>query len=385
MTDEFHNDIPAAPKEREAERESEIAAGVYAGLTADTGIDEKAARAVPVAGERAETTTTPAAADSPVLVELQDVRQHFLIRKAKGKKATLKAVDGVSFSIYKGETFGLVGESGCGKSTLGKTLLRLYPLTGGQVLFDGEDISALRGKALKDFRTKSQMIFQDPSSCLNPRRRILDILMEPYAIHRLYTKEERREKAMELCDRVGLSRAYLTRYPHEMSGGQKQRVGIARALALRPKLVVCDEPVSALDVSIQAQVINLLADLQEQMGLTYLFISHNLSVVEHCCQRIGVMYLGRIVELAPSARIYENAGHPYTQALISAIPKVEAATGEKGERILLGGDLPSPTNLPDGCAFHTRCPYATDRCRQERPELTEREPGHFVACHLAKD
>ena len=203
MTDEFHNDIPAAPKEREAERESEIAAGVYAGLTADTGIDEKAARAVPVAGERAETTTTPAAADSPVLVELQDVRQHFLIRKAKGKKATLKAVDGVSFSIYKGETFGLVGESGCGKSTLGKTLLRLYPLTGGQVLFDGEDISALRGKALKDFRTKSQMIFQDPSSCLNPRRRILDILMEPYAIHRLYTKEERREKAMELCDRVG--------------------------------------------------------------------------------------------------------------------------------------------------------------------------------------
>lgn len=385
MTDEFHNDIPAAPKEREAERESEIAAGVYAGLTADTGIDEKAARAVPVAGERAETTTTPAAADSPVLVELQDVRQHFLIRKAKGKKATLKAVDGVSFSIYKGETFGLVGESGCGKSTLGKTLLRLYPLTGGQVLFDGEDISALRGKALKDFRTKSQMIFQDPSSCLNPRRRILDILMEPYAIHGLYTKEERREKAMELCDRVGLSRAYLTRYPHEMSGGQKQRVGIARALALRPKLVVCDEPVSALDVSIQAQVINLLADLQEQMGLTYLFISHNLSVVKHCCQRIGVMYLGRIVELAPSARIYENAGHPYTQALISAIPKVEAATGEKEERILLGGDLPSPTNLPDGCAFHTRCPYATDRCRRERPELTEREPGHFVACHLAKD
>ena len=209
--------------------------------------------------------------------------------------------------------------------------------------------------------------------------------MEPYAIHRLYTKEERREKAMELCDRVGLSRAYLTRYPHEMSGGQKQRVGIARALALRPKLVVCDEPVSALDVSIQAQVINLLADLQEQMGLTYLFISHNLSVVKHCCQRIGVMYLGRIVELAPSARIYENAGHPYTQALISAIPKVEAAMGEKEERILLGGDLPSPTNLPDGCAFHTRCPYATDRCRQERPELTEREPGHFVACHLAKD
>lgn len=200
MTDEFHNDIPAAPKEREAERESEIAAGVYAGLTADTGIDEKAAPGrARWPGERAE-TTTPAAADSPVLVELQDVRQHFLIRKAKGKKATLKAVDGVSFSIYKGETFGLVGESGCGKSTLGKTLLRLYPLTGGQVLFDGEDISALRGKALKDFRTKSQMIFQDPSSCLNPRRRILDILMEPYAIHRLYTKEERREKAMELCD-----------------------------------------------------------------------------------------------------------------------------------------------------------------------------------------
>ena len=203
MTDEFDNQIPAAPKGREAERESEIAAGVYAGLTADTGIDEKAVRAVPVAGDRAQ-HTPPAAADAPVLVELRDVRQHFLIRKAKGKKATLKAVDGVSFSIYKGETFGLVGESGCGKSTLGKALLRLYPLTGGQVLFDGEDVSALKGKALRSFRTKAQMIFQDPSSCLNPRRRILDILMEPYAVHGLYTKEERREKAMELCDRVAL-------------------------------------------------------------------------------------------------------------------------------------------------------------------------------------
>lgn len=385
MTDEFHNDIPAAPKEREAERESEIAAGVYAGLTADTGIDEKAARPCRWRGNAPKRRRRPPRADSPVLVELQDVRQHFLIRKAKGEKGHPEGGGwGVLLDLQGGDL-----RPGGGirlrQKHAGQNPAAPLSLTGGQVLFDGEDISALRGKALKDFRTKSQMIFQDPSSCLNPRRRILDILMEPYAIHRLYTKEERREKAMELCDRVGLSRAYLTRYPHEMSGGQKQRVGIARALALRPKLVVCDEPVSALDVSIQAQVINLLADLQEQMGLTYLFISHNLSVVKHCCQRIGVMYLGRIVELAPSARIYENAGHPYTQALISAIPKVEAATGEKGERILLGGDLPSPTNLPDGCAFHTRCPYATDRCRQERPELTEREPGHFVACHLAKD
>ncbi len=315
-----------------------------------------------------------------ILLKAEDVKQYFTVKKAKGKKATLKAVDGITIDIYKGETFGLVGESGCGKSTLGKVFLRLYPLTGGRIEFHGEDISHHKGKALKDFRMKTQMIFQDPSSCLNPRRKIKDILTEPYVIHKMYDKAEREHKAKELCDMVGLSRIYLDRYPHEMSGGQKQRVGIARAIALKPELIVCDEPVSALDVSIQAQVINLLEDLQKKFDLTYIFISHNLSVVKHCCQRIGVMYLGRIVELAPSDRIYDNALHPYTKALISAIPTIDE-DGETKERIMLAGDLPSPIDPPGGCAFHTRCPYATEKCRTERPELKEIEPGHFAACH----
>lgn len=315
-----------------------------------------------------------------ILLKAEDVKQYFTVKKAKGKKATLKAVDGITIDIYKGETFGLVGESGCGKSTLGKVFLRLYPLTNGRIEFHGEDISHHKGKALKDFRMKTQMIFQDPSSCLNPRRKIKDILTEPYVIHKMYDKAEREHKAKELCDMVGLSRIYLERYPHEMSGGQKQRVGIARAIALKPELIVCDEPVSALDVSIQAQVINLLEDLQKKFDLTYIFISHNLSVVKHCCQRIGVMYLGRIVELAPSDRIYDNALHPYTKALISAIPTIDE-DGETKERIMLAGDLPSPIDPPGGCAFHTRCPYATEKCRTERPELKEIEPGHFAACH----
>lgn len=336
--------------------------------------------------EKMQAQPSPApAADKPsetasALIEADDVKQYFTVKKQKGKKALLKAVDGVTLTIHKGETFGLVGESGCGKSTLGKTLLHLYPVTGGKILFDGEDISHLKGKALKAFRCTSQMIFQDPSSCLNPRRKVRDILVEPYVIHGLYTKAEREQKALELCDKVGLSRAYLDRYPHEMSGGQKQRVGIARALALHPKFIVCDEPVSALDVSIQAQVINLLEDLQKEFDLTYLFISHNLSVVKHCCQRIGVMYLGRLVEIAPSGRIYDSALHPYTKALIEAIPVI----GEKKEDTeeLLGGDLPSPTNIPEGCAFHTRCPHCMDVCKRQRPALLETEAGHFVACHL---
>ncbi|NLF34698.1 MAG: ATP-binding cassette domain-containing protein [Clostridiales bacterium] len=322
--------------------------------------------------------------EQDILVRTEGAKQHFTVKKERGRKATLYAVDGVDLAIRRGETFGLVGESGCGKSTLGKMLLRLYPLTGGSIYFEGRDISALKGRALTGFRCEAQMIFQDPSSCLNPRRKVMDILTEPYAIHRLHTEEERRAKARELCDMVGLSQSYLDRYPHEMSGGQKQRVGIARALALRPKFIVCDEPVSALDVSIQAQVINLLQDIQAQLGLTYLFISHNLSVVEHCCQRVGVMYLGKIVELLPAGDIYANARHPYTQALISAVPMIEE--GEDGAphraRLVLQGDLPSPTAPPAGCAFHARCPYAMDRCALERPPLAELAPGHRVACHL---
>ena len=317
-----------------------------------------------------------------VLVRMEGVRQYFMVRGADGRKVPLRAVDGVDLTIGRGETFGLVGESGCGKSTLGKALLRLWPLTGGRILFDGTDISTLKGAQLRRFRCRAQMIFQDPSSCLDPRRRVLDILTEPYEIHRLYGPDERRERAAALCDMVGLSQTYLARYPHELSGGQKQRVGIARALALHPQLIVCDEPVSALDVSIQAQVINLLDDLQRKLDLTYLFISHDLSVVGHCCRRIGVMYLGRLVELAPAEELYRDPRHPYTQALISAIPTIG---GDLRERRVLTGDLPSPTAPPAGCRFHTRCPFAAERCRREAPALRQVGPDHWAACHLSED
>ncbi len=314
-----------------------------------------------------------------VLLEVKDLSQYFRISRDK----VLKAVDHVNFKIHRGETVGLVGESGCGKSTLGKAILRLFPLSGGQIKFAGQDIAHLKGKQLKSFRCQAQMIFQDPSSCLNPRRKIKDILHEPFAIHGLYSNKERQEKIAGLCDMVGLSSVYLERYPHEMSGGQKQRVGIARALALSPQLLICDEPVSALDVSIQAQVINLLEDLQKQLGLTYLFISHNLSVVKHFCQNIAVMYLGKIVELARAEDIYQNALHPYTQALISAIPQIDlAGDPARPDKIVLSGELPSPTAPPAGCAFNTRCPYVMERCLIERPILEEAAPGHQAACFL---
>jgi peptide/nickel transport system ATP-binding protein/oligopeptide transport system ATP-binding protein len=315
------------------------------------------------------------------LVQVESLKKYFPVGGELGRaKKNVKAVDGVSFDIIEGETLGLVGESGCGKSTLGRTILGLWPPTGGRVLFEGDDISALRGAGLTNTRKKMQLIFQDPSACLNPRKTVKSILNAPFKIHHIGNGGERAEKICELLENVGLSRHYLSRYPHEMSGGQKQRVGIARAIALRPKLVVCDEAVSALDVSIQAQVINLLEDLQREFRLTYLFISHNLSVVHHISDRIGVMYLGRLVELASKRDLFEDTLHPYSKALISAIP--DADPWKKRARVVLHGDVPSPANPPPGCGFHTRCPEAMDVCRREAPALLEKKKSHIVACHL---
>lgn len=318
------------------------------------------------------------------IVVLENVKKYFDIRDSKGKKGTLKAVDDVSFQIKKGETFGLVGESGCGKSTLGKTLLNLFPITDGTIYIKGQDVTQFKSRKEKvAFGSKVQLVFQDPSACLNPRNRIGAILAEPFKIHHKnsMSKEEIDQKIDELLTMVGLAPEYKHRYPHEMSGGQKQRIGIARALALNPEIIICDEPVSALDVSIQAQVINLLEELQEKMELTYLFISHDLGVVYHMCDRIAVMYLGNIVELADKKALYEDTLHPYTQALISAAPTIDL---EKKDRVVLKGDVPSPSNPPKGCKFHTRCPYAMPVCETENPELMEVKDNHFVACHLCK-
>lgn len=315
---------------------------------------------------------------SDVLLEVQDLKQHFPIRTGFFQKTPLKAVDGVSFTINKGETLGLVGESGCGKTTVGRTILRLYEPTSGHVFFDGEEVTK---NNINTMRKKMQMVFQDPYSSLDPRMTVEDIIGEPLDVHKLYSnKKERREKILELMNYVGLNSEHATRYAHEFSGGQRQRIGIARALAVDPKFIVCDEPVSALDVSIQAQVINMFEELQEKLGVAYLFIAHDLLVVHHISQRIAVMYLGKIVEMADADDLNNNPLHPYTQSLLSAVPIPDPDIARSRQRIVLEGDVPSPLKMPTGCPFRTRCRYATEQCAQECPELTDRGNGHMSAC-----
>ena len=312
------------------------------------------------------------------LVEVNDLKQYFPIKTGFGKTIPLKAVDGVSFAIKPGETLGLVGESGCGKTTVGRSLLQLYKPTGGDVIFKGEKVT---DKNIKLLRKEMQMVFQDPYSSLNPRMTVEDIIGEPLDVHKLYSsKAERRDKILELMDLVGLNAEHATRYAHEFSGGQRQRIGIARALAVNPRFIVCDEPVSALDVSIQAQVINMFEDLQEKLGVAYLFIAHDLLVVHHISDRIAVMYLGKIVEIADADELNENPLHPYTESLLSAIPMPDPNMAKERKRIILEGDVPSPMNLPSGCAFRTRCRYATEQCAKECPSLTDRGNGHMVSC-----
>lgn len=313
--------------------------------------------------------------ESKELVRVRNLVKHFAV---EGSGDVVRAVDDVSFDIFSGETLGLVGESGCGKSTVGRALLRLIEPTSGEVWFEDKDITNLNKNDLREIRREMQIIFQDPYASLNPRLNILSIISEPLKIHKIGNKSEQKERVAELLRKVGLDPAYMSRYPHEFSGGQRQRLGIARALALNPKLIIADEPVSALDVSVQAQVVNLLQDLQAEFGLTYLFISHGLAVVEHISQRVAVMYLGKIVELTSSHELYENPLHPYTKALLSAIPIPDP--GRKRERIVLQGDVPTPINPPSGCRFRTRCPFAIEECARIVPELKEIQPNHFAAC-----
>lgn len=314
------------------------------------------------------------------ILEAKHIKKYFPIRDALGKQTgAVKAVDDVSITLYKGETYGLVGESGCGKSTLGRSLLRLFPITQGQILLEGEDISTLLPRELRPYREKMQMIFQDPYTSLNPRKRIGDTLEEVLKIHGENNKSARMEKCLEILKMVGLRPEHYYRFPHEFSGGQRQRVGIARAILVNPSFIVCDEPVSALDVSIQAQIINLLGDLQNEKQLTYLFVSHNMSVIRYTSDRVGVMYLGHIVEEGDTDELFSNPCHPYTKALLSAVPKI--GVHEKN-RIELTGELPSPMNPPSGCVFHTRCPYATGRCREKVPSFHRITSSHFAACCL---
>ena len=315
---------------------------------------------------------------SEYLVEVKDLKQYFPIRTGFMKTTLLKAVDGVNFGIKPGETLGLVGESGCGKTTVGRTLLRLYKPTGGEIYYDGNLIT---DQNMIQYRPKMQMVFQDPYSSLDPRMTVEEIIGEPLDVHKLYsTKTERREKILGLMELVGLNAEHATRYVHEFSGGQRQRIGIARALAVDPRFIVCDEAVSALDVSIQAQVINMFEELQEKLGVAYLFIAHDLLVVRHISDRIAVMYLGRVVETADADELYESPIHPYTQSLLSAVPIPDPKIAKSSQRIILEGDVPSPLHMPSGCAFRTRCRFATERCAQECPSLTDRGNGHMVAC-----
>lgn len=319
-----------------------------------------------------------------ILLEAKNLDKFFPVKNFFGKmKQEVKAVSNVSFAIRRGETFGLVGESGCGKSTLGRTLIRMYEPTNGQIYFDGNDITALKSRALRPYHKRMQIIFQDPYSALDPHQNVRTIISEPMQLLENMTSSAMEEKIVWLLEKVGMKPDDMNKFAYEFSGGQRQRIGIARSLAVEPEFLLCDEPISALDVSIQAQVINMLEDLQKEMGLTYLFVAHDLSMVRHISSRIGVMYLGKLVEIAESDELYDNPLHPYTKALLSAIPVADPKIAQASKRQILEGDLPSPLNVPTGCAFHTRCPYAKPQCSEQCPELVTRDNGHSVACHFA--
>ncbi len=337
--------------------------------------------AAPKAKKAAASVRKPEASDNnKPLIEVRDLKEYFNINVGMFRSKPLKAVDGVSFTINRGETLGLVGESGCGKTTVGRTLLHLYKPTGGEIIYDGKPVKTRDD--IKKYRRKATMVFQDPYSSLNPRMTVSDIIGEPLDVHKLYSsKGDRMERILELMSYVGLNSEHAARYAHEFSGGQRQRIGIARSLAVNPEFIVCDEPVSALDVSIQAQVINMFDELQERLGLTYLFIAHDLLVVRHISDRIAVMYLGRMVELADAGEIYDRPLHPYSKSLLSAVPVPDPKIARANQRIVLTGDIPSPLNAPSGCPFRTRCKYATEKCAEAMPEFKEVSKGHFVACH----